>query len=97
MNQERIYRVISAPIISEKAAVLSDLSGQVVFKVLLDASKLEIKAAIEKLFNVRVAQVRTLRVKGKRKLNKYGEVRRGDWKKAYVRLEAGHSIDFASM
>ena len=97
MNQERIYKVLVGPQITEKATMAAEQSNQVVFKVALDASKLEIKRAIEKLFNVKVAQVRTLRMKGKVKRNRFGDVRRSDWKKAYVRLEAGHDIDFASM
>ena len=97
MNQERIYKVLVGPQITEKATMAAEQSNQVVFKVALDAGKLEIKRAIEKLFNVKVAQVRTLRMKGKVKRNRFGDVRRSDWKKAYVRLEAGHDIDFASI
>jgi large subunit ribosomal protein L23 len=97
MNQERIYKVLVGPQISEKSTMVSEGSNQVVFKVALDANKLEIKRAIEKLFSVKVAQVRVLRMKGKVKRNRFGEVRRSDWKKAYIRLEQGHDIDFASM
>jgi large subunit ribosomal protein L23 len=97
MNQERIYKIIVGPQISEKSTMAAESGNQVVFKVVLDANKLEIKKAIEKLFNVKVAQVRVLRMKGKVKQNRFGQVRRSDWKKAYVRLEQGHDIDFASM
>lgn len=97
MNQERIYKILVGPQISEKSTMVAERSNQVVFKVSLDANKLEIKRAIEKLFNVKVAQVRVLRMKGKVKRNRFGDVRRSDWKKAYVRLEQGHDIDFASM
>lgn len=97
MNQERIYKVLVGPQISEKATIAGENSNQVVFRVALDANKLEIKHAIEKLFKVKVAQVRVLRMKGKVKRNRFGDVRRSDWKKAYVRLEQGHDIDFASM
>lgn len=97
MNQERIYKILVGPQISEKSTLVAEKSNQVVFKVALDANKLEIKRAIEKLFNVKVAQVRVLRMKGKVKRNRFGDVRRSDWKKAYVRLEQGHDIDFASM
>lgn len=97
MNQERIYKILVAPQISEKSTLVSESGNQVVFKVALDANKLEIKHAIEKLFSVKVAQVRVLRMKGKVKRNRFGDVRRSDWKKAYVRLEQGHDIDFASM
>ena len=97
MNQERIYKILVGPQISEKSTMVAENGNQVVFKVSLDANKLEIKRAIEKLFNVKVAQVRVLRMKGKVKRNRFGDVRRSDWKKAYVRLEQGHDIDFASM
>lgn len=97
MNQERIYKVLVGPQISEKATIAGESSNQVVFRVAIDANKLEIKHAIEKLFKVKVAQVRVLRMKGKVKRNRFGDVRRSDWKKAYVRLEQGHDIDFASM
>ncbi|MBK8288002.1 MAG: 50S ribosomal protein L23 [Cellvibrionales bacterium] len=97
MNQERIYKILVGPQISEKSTMVAESSNQVVFKVALDANKLEIKRAIEKLFSVKVAQVRVLRMKGKVKRNRFGDVRRSDWKKAYVRLEQGHDIDFASM
>jgi large subunit ribosomal protein L23 len=97
VNQERIYKILVGPQISEKSTMVAENGNQVVFKVSLDANKLEIKRAIEKLFNVKVAQVRVLRMKGKVKRNRFGDVRRSDWKKAYVRLEQGHDIDFASM
>ncbi|HQQ62731.1 MAG TPA: 50S ribosomal protein L23 [Pseudomonadales bacterium] len=97
MNQERIYKVLVGPQISEKSTLVAESGNQVVFKVALDASKLEIKRAIEKLFSVKVARVRVMRMKGKTKRNRFGDVSRSDWKKAYIRLEQGHDIDFASM
>jgi large subunit ribosomal protein L23 len=80
---------------SEKATIIADLSNQYVFKVAIDASKLEVKKSVEQLFNVKVANVNTLRVKGKVKRNKNGYSTRSTWKKAYVKLEQGHDIDFA--
>jgi large subunit ribosomal protein L23 len=97
MNQERVYKILANPHVSEKAIMVAEAGSQVVFKVALDASKSEIKRAVENLFSVKVAQVRVLCVKGKRKLNKFGVSRRSDWKKAYVRLEQGHDIDFAGL
>ena len=82
MNQERLYKVLLGPVISEKAAAAGDASDHVVFKVLPNAEKQEIKAAIEKLFEVNVLDVRTLNVKGKTKRTKNGLGRRSDWKKA---------------
>lgn len=95
MNQERLYKVLLGPVVSEKAAAAGDASNQVVFKVLANASKLEIKAAIQALFNAKVESVRVLNVKGKTKRTRYGVGTKSDWKKAYVRLEQGQEIDFA--
>jgi large subunit ribosomal protein L23 len=95
MNLERIYKVLTGPHVSEKATISAESNNQVVFKVASDATKLEIKKAVEKLFNVKVQGVQTLNVKGKVKLNKFGKVKKPNWKKAYVRLEQGQDIDFA--
>lgn len=95
MNQERLYKVILGPVVSEKAALVGEQSGQVVFKVATDARKEEIKAAVEHLFEVKVLDVRVMNVKGKTKRTRYGMGVRSDWKKAYVRLEQGQDIDFA--
>ncbi len=95
MNQERIYKVLLGPVISEKAASASESANQVVFKVVNTAAKQEIKAAVEKLFDVKVESVRVLNVKGKTKRTRYGMGQRSDWKKAYVRLQDGQDIDFA--
>jgi large subunit ribosomal protein L23 len=96
MNAERIYKVVLGPHISEKAANSAESGNQVVFKVATDATKLEIKKAVEKLFSVKVEGVSTLNVKGKTKRNRFGLVRKSDWKKAYVRLAEGQDIDFSS-
>lgn len=96
MNQERLYKVLLGPIVSEKAAIAGDLGNYVVFRVLKDAAKNEIKAAVEKMFNVKVEGVRVLNMKGKTKRTRHGLGKRNDWKKAYVRLEQGQDIDFAS-
>ncbi len=93
--QERLYKVLLAPVISEKAAMASESANQVVFKVAVNATKAEIKAAIEKLFDVSVVNVKTLKVKGKTKRTRHGLGQRSDWKKAYVRLAEGQDIDFA--
>lgn len=96
MNQERIYKVLLGPVISEKSAAAGEVANQVVFKVLADANKFEIKAAVEALFGKKVESVRVLNVKGKTKRTRYGVGTRSDWKKAYVRLEQGQEIDFAT-
>ncbi len=94
MNQERLMRVLLAPHVSEKGTRVADLNRQVVFKVRRDATKPEIKKAVEQLFNVQVERVQVLNLRGKRKA--FGRVtgRRSDWKKAYVKLKPGHDIDF---
>ena len=95
MNQERIFQMLVGPHTSEKATIIADLSNQYVFKVAIDASKLEVKKSVEQLFKVKVVNVNTLRVKGKVKRNKNGYSTKSTWKKAYVKLEQGHDIDFA--
>jgi len=97
MNQERIFQVLLSPHVSEKSAVLGDSANQAVFRVATDARKDEIKAAVEQLFEVKVANVRTLNMKGKTKRQGQRQGKRSDWKKAYVSLEQGHEIDLASI
>ena len=95
MNQERIFQVLLGPHVSEKAAIIADSSNQYVFKVAIDATKAEIRKAVEQLFKVNVDNVNTLKVKGKVKRNKHGFSAKSTWKKAYVRLQQGQDIDFA--
>ncbi len=98
MNQERILTIIRGPHISEKTSIISELNNQVTFKVAIDATKPEIKEAIESLFDVQVKDVQVLKVKGKTKRAAGGRTRRrSDWKKAYIRLEQGQEIDFANI
>lgn len=97
MNTERLTQLLLAPHVSEKTAGLADSKNQHVFKVLPNASKQEIKSAVEQLFNVKVAAVRTVNVKGKAKRFGRAMGKRSDWKKAYVRLETGHDIDLSGM
>lgn len=94
MNQERIYQVLLGPHISEKATVVAEKNRQFVFRVRPDANKLEIKKAVEKLFNVQVASVNTTITKGKNKRFGRSLGRRSDIKKAYVALKEGFDIDF---
>lgn len=97
MNQERVFQVLEGPHVSEKAAVVADTNNQYVFKVALNATKAEIRKAVEQLFKVKVENVSTLRVKGKVKRNRYGFSTKPTWKKAYVRLAQGQDIDFAAV
>lgn len=96
MNDERLMKILIAPHVSEKSTRIGDESNQVVFKVVRDARKPEIKKAVEMLFNVEVQHVRVANFKGKNKGMQRLAGRRSDWKKAYVRLRQGHEIDFLS-
>lgn len=95
IDKERLFQVLLAPHTSEKSTLAADDGNQVVFRVLPTATKAEIKAAIELLFEVNVEGVSTVNVKGKAKRFGRNMGRRSDWKKAYVRLAAGQDIDFA--
>jgi len=97
MNQERIYKVILAPHVSEKTMVTASAAGQHVFKVAVDAEKSEIKIAIETLFKVKVAKVRVVNVKGKSKRHGARTGSRSDWKKAYVTLQDGQQLDIENL
>ena len=92
MNQLEAYDVILSPVITEKATHVSAFN-QVVFKVAGDATKPEIKAAVEKLFSVKVKAVNTLVRKGKKKVFRGRRGRQSDFKKAMVTLEDGYTID----
>ncbi|WP_370979630.1 50S ribosomal protein L23 [Agaribacterium sp. ZY112] len=95
MSQARLFKIILAPVVSEKTTRVAELANQVVFKVAKDANKQEVRAAVELMFDVKVEQVRVLNVKGKTKRTRFGLGRRSDWKKAYVSLAEGQEIDFA--
>ena len=97
MNEERKYEVLVEPHSTEKAANVGDLSNAYAFKVSTDATKPEIKEAVESIFGVSVVNVTTLNQKGKVKRNwRRRPSRKKDWKKAYVRLAAGDEIDFVA-
>lgn len=93
MNSEKILSVLRAPHISEKTARLQETSNQYVFEVSREATKADVKSAVESLFEVKVENVNLLTVKGKRKTFRFRAGRRGDWRKAYVKLAEGQSID----
>lgn len=94
MNTERLYRVLLEPHISEKVSILGDESNQYAFKVARDATKAEIKAAVEKIFSVNVEGVSTLNVRGKVKRSWRSVSRKKNWKKAYVRVASGQELDY---
>lgn len=96
ISQERLLQVILAPQITEKATRLGDKDQQIAFKVRTDATKPEIKAAVELLFKVEVNAVSVINVKGKTKRFGRSMGQRKDWKKAYVSLKPGQEINFAA-
>ncbi len=95
VSKERMYEVIRSPVVTEKATLLSEFN-QVSFRVPLDATKPEIRAAIEDLFKVKVTAVNTLRQRGKVKLFRGQAGKRVDTKKAIITLAEGHSIDITT-
>ena len=96
MNQERMYEVIRSPIVSEKSSMVAERHNQIVFDIARDATKIEVRKAVEKLFKVRVVSVQISNSKGKKK--RFGRMRtfgyQSDRRKAFVRLHAEDDIDF---
>jgi len=92
-----VYKVIRRPLITEKAMTTREVEGSLVFEVAANATKTEVKQAVEHLFNVKVASIRTANVNGKeRRRGRYAGYL-SDWKKAYVKLKAGEKVpDFAA-
>lgn len=94
MNQERLMKVLIAPVVSEKSTRVADANRQFVFKVVKDASKPDVRKAVELMFDVKVDGVQIANVRGKTKRFGQSIGKRSDWKKAYVTLAEGHDIDF---
>src|SRR3546814_235197 len=93
MNDAKLYSVIRAPRVSEKTARLQEISNQYAFEVAKTATKADIKSAVEQIFSVEVQAVNVVNVKGKNKAFRNRQGTRGDWRKAYVTLADGQSID----
>ena len=91
---QTLYEVIQRPIISEKSTALAEVGGKYAFEVAVQANKQEIKDAVQRLFNVRVRQVRTMIMHGKVKRVGRFETKRANWKKALVTLVEGQKIEF---
>ena len=89
-----LYNIVVAPIITEKATKISE-KNQYVFKVKIDSNKKEIKQAIEKLFKVKVKNIKTIKIKGKSKIFKGTKGRRSDYKKAIICLNKGENLDYS--
>jgi large subunit ribosomal protein L23 len=95
-SNERLMTVLLAPVVSEKGTFIADKYEQVIFRVLQNATKPEIKAAVELMFKVGVESVQVSNVKGKQKRLGRHAGRRRNWKKAYVSLKPGQEINFAA-
>ena len=95
MNVDRLYKIILGPHVTEKSSMVTGSNAQVAFKVSKDAKKLEIKKAVEILFETKVNSVRVINMKGKTKRTKIGVGKKSDWKKAYITLADGEEIDFS--
>ena len=95
MSQARLFDVLRAPVVSEKSTAANE-KNVIVLKVAKDATKDEIKAAVKAVFNIDALAVRTLNFQGKVRRTARGFGKRSDWKKAYVTLPAGTSVDFES-
>ena len=95
MNQDRLLKVLVGPIVSEKSTMIADKANQIAFRFVVDATKTEVKAAVELLFKVQVESVQILTIKGKQK--RFGRFNgaRSNVRKAYVCLQAGQEINFA--
>jgi len=93
MNNERLMKVLLAPVISEKSSRLAAANNQITFRVATNATKQEVRRAVELLFEVQVDSVQILNVKGK--VKRFGQRlgKRQDWRKAYVRLKPGQELD----
>ena len=91
-HEKRLMTIILGPHVSEKSTAVADQNNQVVFKVRPDATKVEIRKAVELLFEVKVGNVTVVNVPGKVRLRGANRGRKSDWKKAYVRLKAGEQV-----
>lgn len=96
MSNERLMGVIRAPHVSEKSSRLQEVANQFVFEVAPDATRADVKAAVESMFKVKVASVSVVNVKGKQKSFRGRSGSRGGWRKAYVRLGEGQTIDLVA-
>ena len=96
INKYQLAGVLEAPVISEKSTNAAEKNRQFVFKVQKQASKKQVKNAVEIMFAVEVDSVQVLNVKGKQKKVGRSVGQRSDWKKAYVKLKPGHDIEFSA-
>ena len=97
MNPQRLHEVLIRPHVSEKTAMSAEMQGRHAFRVARDATKVEVREAVEKLFDVEVTGVQIVNVRGK--VKRFGQVsgKRSGWRKAIVRLAEGQDLDFTGM
>lgn len=96
MNKYQLAGVLQTPVVSEKSTNAAENNRQFVFKVEKQATKKQIKGAVEIMFGVEVDSVHVLNVKGKQKRSSRSLYKKSDWKKAYVKLKHGHDIEFSA-
>ncbi|QCI16171.1 50S ribosomal protein L23 [Buchnera aphidicola] len=92
--EERLFKILLSPHVSEKSSISIEKFNTIVLKVLNNATKYEIKYAVKKIFNVEVDSVKTLKIKGKKKRQSNRIVQKSDWKKAYIKVKKGYNLDF---
>ena len=97
INKYQLAGIIEAPIVSEKSTSAAEKNRQFVFKVQKQATKKQVKNAVEIMFGVEVDSVQVLNIKGKQKRVGRSLGQRSDWKKAYVKLKSGHDIEFSAV
>ncbi|QCI25140.1 50S ribosomal protein L23 [Buchnera aphidicola (Rhopalosiphum padi)] len=94
ISEERLLKILLSPHISEKSSISMEKFNTVVLKVSRNATKNEIKFAVQNLFNIEVDSVKTVYVKGKKKRQSNRVIHRSDWKKAYIKVKKGQNLDF---
>ncbi|QCI20644.1 50S ribosomal protein L23 [Buchnera aphidicola (Brachycaudus cardui)] len=96
ISEERLFKILLSPHISEKASISIEKFNTVVLKVLNNATKYEIKCAVKKIFNIEVESIKTLKIKGKKKRQSNRIIYKSNWKKAYIKVKKGYNLDFIS-
>lgn len=96
ISQERLFKILISPHISEKSSISTEKFNTVVMKVANNATKYEIKYAVQKLFSIKVDTIKTLQIKGKTKRKSNKIIHRINWKKAYIKVKKGQNLDFIS-
>ncbi|WP_422667408.1 50S ribosomal protein L23 [Buchnera aphidicola] len=96
ISEERLFKILISPHVSEKSSISTEKFNTIILKVSNDATKYEIKYAIQKLFEIKVHNVNTVQIKGKNKRQSNRIIHRSNWKKAYIKVKKGQNLDFIS-